>query len=200
VRNLIEKRLIYRPREGIAAERDMKNRPRIQNATLTSPISAGTSTSGPTTPTKASPEFNPKTATATAIASSKLLPAAVAEDFAQVFIMNLRQRRIHHHDEPDSDWDIGGAHLETVNDCGCCGHELAERDTEGPREERVHPLVVEVMREVGIDLSAAIPHKLTPELSAGADAYYDGLRRPMPLRPQDLNAPIGRFPIPRVRE
>ena len=35
--------------------------------------------------------------------------------------------------------------------------------------ERVHPLVVEVMREVGIDLSAAKPQKLTPALAAGAE-------------------------------
>jgi len=47
---------------------------------------AGTSISGPTTPTKASPELRPKTATETAMASSKLLPAAVKEsaaDYAQ---------------------------------------------------------------------------------------------------------------------
>ena len=35
--------------------------------------------------------------------------------------------------------------------------------------ERVHPEVVEVMREVGIDLSAARPQKLTPELARQAD-------------------------------
>jgi hypothetical protein len=55
---------------------ELKYRRLIQNATLTSPMSAGTSISGPTTPTKASPDFNPKTATSTGIASSKLLPAA----------------------------------------------------------------------------------------------------------------------------
>ena len=40
-------------------------------------IKAGTSTSGPITPANACPEFNPKTAIATAIANSKLFPAAV---------------------------------------------------------------------------------------------------------------------------
>ena len=35
--------------------------------------------------------------------------------------------------------------------------------------ERVHPEVVEVMREIGIDLSAAKPQKLTPELAQQAD-------------------------------
>jgi hypothetical protein len=40
-------------------------------------MSAGISISGPTTLTNASPQFKPNTATATAIASSKLFPAAV---------------------------------------------------------------------------------------------------------------------------
>ena len=35
--------------------------------------------------------------------------------------------------------------------------------------DRVHPEVVEVMREVGIDLSRALPQRLTPELAARAD-------------------------------
>ncbi len=34
---------------------------------------------------------------------------------------------------------------------------------------RVHPEVIEVMREVGIDLSTAAPQRLTPELAASAD-------------------------------
>jgi arsenate reductase (thioredoxin) len=52
----------------------------------------------------------------------------------------------------------------------------------------VHPVVVEAMQEVGIDLSAAKPQKLTPELAAGAEMlitmgcrdecpYVPGLRR-----------------------
>ena len=40
-------------------------------------MSTGTSTSGPITVANASPEFSPKTAMLTAIASSKLLLAAV---------------------------------------------------------------------------------------------------------------------------
>ncbi len=35
--------------------------------------------------------------------------------------------------------------------------------------ERVHPVVVEVMQEVGIDLSHAKPQKLTAELAQGAE-------------------------------
>src|SRR3546814_108083 len=48
-----------------------------QKAALTSRISTGTSTSGPITAAKATGEASPKAAMATAIASSKLLPAAV---------------------------------------------------------------------------------------------------------------------------
>jgi arsenate reductase len=35
--------------------------------------------------------------------------------------------------------------------------------------ERVHPEVLEVMREQGIDLAGARPQRLTPELAAGAE-------------------------------
>jgi arsenate reductase (thioredoxin) len=34
--------------------------------------------------------------------------------------------------------------------------------------EHVHPIVLDVMREVGIDLSSARPQRLTPELAASA--------------------------------
>lgn len=50
--------------------------------TLTSPIRTGTSTSGPMTAAKATPLPIPKTDTATAMASSKLLLAAVKERVA----------------------------------------------------------------------------------------------------------------------
>ena len=54
--------------------------------------------------------------------------------------------------------------------------------------EHVHPVVVEAMRELGIDLSAARPQKLTAELARDADMlitmgcgdqcpYVPGLRR-----------------------
>jgi len=54
--------------------------------------------------------------------------------------------------------------------------------------ERVHPEVVEVMREVGVDLSARRPQKLTDQLARGASLlvtmgcgdecpYVPGLRR-----------------------
>lgn len=51
-------------------------------ATFTSPIITGTSTKGPITAENASPEFIPNTAIATAIASSKLLLAAVKDNVA----------------------------------------------------------------------------------------------------------------------
>jgi arsenate reductase len=34
--------------------------------------------------------------------------------------------------------------------------------------DRVHPEVIQVMREVGIDLASATPQRLTPELASGA--------------------------------
>ena len=55
--------------------------------------------------------------------------------------------------------------------------------------EHVHPIVVEVMLEAGIDLRSAIPQKLTPQLAQGAEMlitmgcgdesvpYVPGLRR-----------------------
>ena len=54
--------------------------------------------------------------------------------------------------------------------------------------EHVHPVVVEAMREIGIDLSTALPRKLTSELAQGAQMlitmgcgdecpYIPGLRR-----------------------
>lgn len=54
--------------------------------------------------------------------------------------------------------------------------------------ERVHPVVLDAMREIGIDLSSARPQKLTTELAQGADTlitmgcgdecpYVPGLRR-----------------------
>ncbi len=54
--------------------------------------------------------------------------------------------------------------------------------------EHVHPVVVDAMREIGIDMSSAKPQKLTPELAQGADTlitmgcgdecpYVPGLRR-----------------------
>ena len=53
-----------------------------QNETFTSEIRTGTSTSGPITVANAAGDAIPKTAIATAIASSKLLDAAVNESEA----------------------------------------------------------------------------------------------------------------------
>jgi len=53
-----------------------------QRETFTSPINTGTSTSGPITVANAAGEAMPKTAMATAIASSKLLDAAENESEA----------------------------------------------------------------------------------------------------------------------
>ena len=71
--------------------------------------------------------------------------------------------------------------------------------------KQVHPEVVEVMNEVGIDVSGARPQKLTPELAAQADVlvtmgcgdecpYFPGKR----YVDWDLPDPKGR-PIEQVR-
>jgi arsenate reductase len=74
-----------------------------------------------------------------------------------------------------------------------------------PREH-VHPVVADVMQEVGIDLSQAHPQKLTPELASQADLlitmgcgdecpFVPGLRR------DDWPLPDSKGqPIERVRE
>ncbi|HEY8154108.1 MAG TPA: arsenate reductase ArsC [Myxococcota bacterium] len=72
--------------------------------------------------------------------------------------------------------------------------------------ERVHDPVVEVMREVGIDLAGARPQLLTPELTARAALLITmGCGEACPLVPSLLRAdwplpdPKGE-PIERVRE
>ena len=71
--------------------------------------------------------------------------------------------------------------------------------------ERVHPEVVETMREVGIDLSAARPRHLTPELPAQASLLVTmGCGEACPFVPGlqredwDLPDPKG-MPLERVR-
>jgi arsenate reductase len=72
--------------------------------------------------------------------------------------------------------------------------------------DRVHPVVVDVMREVGIDLADAKPQKLTTELAQRADLlitmgcgdkcpYVPGLE----IEDWPLEDPKGQ-PIERVRE
>jgi protein-tyrosine-phosphatase len=64
-------------------------------------------------------------------------------------------------------------------------HAISAGTTPG---DRVHPVVVDAMREAGIDLASAKPQKLTAELAAGAEMlitmgcgeecpYVPGLRR-----------------------
>ena len=71
--------------------------------------------------------------------------------------------------------------------------------------EQVHPAVVEVMQEVGIDLSNTKPRRLTPELAAGADVIVTmGCGDACPYVPGkhylewDLPDPAG-LPVPEVR-
>jgi arsenate reductase len=72
--------------------------------------------------------------------------------------------------------------------------------------ERVHPVVIEAMRELGMDLSGARPRRLTPELAAQAESLITmGCEESCPVIPglhrEDwpLTDPKGQ-PIERVRE
>lgn len=69
--------------------------------------------------------------------------------------------------------------------------------------ERVHPEVVEAMREAGIDLSSARPQRLTQDLARGADLLITmgcgdecpvvpGLRRDDWPLPDPKGQPVGR--------
>jgi arsenate reductase len=71
---------------------------------------------------------------------------------------------------------------------------------------RVHPEVVEVMKEAGVDLSAAVPRKLTDEMAAGSAMLITmGCGEACPLVPglrrEDwpLPDPKGQ-PLPQVRQ
>jgi arsenate reductase len=71
---------------------------------------------------------------------------------------------------------------------------------------RVHPEVLDAMREVGIDLSGSTPRKLTDELASGADMLITmGCGEQCPVVPGlkrddwPLEDPKGK-PIERVRE
>ena len=72
--------------------------------------------------------------------------------------------------------------------------------------DRVHPVVVDAMREVGIDVSTARPRRLTPSVAAGAQWLITmGCGDACPIVPGirrddwDLDDPAD-LPLPRVRE
>jgi protein-tyrosine-phosphatase len=91
---------------------------------------------------------------------------------------------------------------------------LFEREAEGRHRalsagttpgERVHPEVVEIMRELGIDLADRVPRKLTHELAEQADVVVTmGCGDECPYIPEkryidwDLEDPKGR-PVEEVR-
>jgi arsenate reductase len=85
--------------------------------------------------------------------------------------------------------------------------ESAQAISAGTRPaDHVHPEVVDVMREAGIDLSGAKPHRLTSELAAGAQRLVTkGCGEECPYVPgvkvEDwpIEDPKGK-PVERVRE
>jgi protein-tyrosine-phosphatase len=83
---------------------------------------------------------------------------------------------------------------------------LEARSAGSHAESHLHPEVVEVMRELGIDLSDRVPHQLTDEDVEWTDVVVTmGCGDACPVFPGkqyldwDLTDPIG-LPIERVRE
>jgi arsenate reductase len=72
--------------------------------------------------------------------------------------------------------------------------------------DRVNPVVVEAMKEVGIDLSGARPQKLTAEVAVGADWLITmgcGEECPVMPGPRRIDWPLddpANQPLSRVRE
>ena len=60
-------------------------------------------------------------------------------------------------------------------------HRALSAGSEADPNSHVHPEVIEVMHELGIDLSGRRPQRLTRELAEQADVLvHDGLRRRLP--------------------
>jgi protein-tyrosine-phosphatase len=85
-------------------------------------------------------------------------------------------------------------------------HRALSAGSEADPDARVHPQVVEVMRELGIDLSGRRPQRLTTGLTQQADVVVTmGCGDACPVFPGkqyldwELTDPIG-LPIERVRE
>lgn len=85
-------------------------------------------------------------------------------------------------------------------------HEATARSAGTEPGTRVHPEVVEAMRERGVDLELVLPQKLTEELAAGASVLVTmGCGEACPVVPNveredwPLEDPKGK-PIERVRE
>ena len=45
----------------------------------------------------------------------------IAEHVAQFFVAHLGQRRIHHHDQADGDWDVRGPDAEAIDETAMPG-------------------------------------------------------------------------------
>ena len=59
----------------------------------------------------------------------------VAKDVAELLVLHLGERRIHHHDEADGDGDVGGADVERVDEVGHAGEGPAQEHADGHGEE-----------------------------------------------------------------
>jgi hypothetical protein len=59
----------------------------------------------------------------------------VAEDLAELLVLHLGERRIHHHDEPDGDGDVGRPDVEPVDEAGHAGEGPTEEHADGHGKE-----------------------------------------------------------------
>ena len=59
----------------------------------------------------------------------------VAEDVAELLVLHLGERRIHHHDEADGDGDVGRAHRPLLDELGQAREGPAEDHADGHGEE-----------------------------------------------------------------
>jgi hypothetical protein len=76
----------------------------------------------------------------------------IAEDVAQLVVVHLRQRRIHHEDEADGDWYRGRADAHAVEDGLHAGEDCTERDPGRHREKNPQ-------REVAIEKREPAQHR-----------------------------------------
>jgi len=60
---------------------------------------------------------------------------AAPENFIEFLISYFGQGRIHHEDEPDSDGDVGGSHLERINQLFGCGDKVPDEHARSHGQE-----------------------------------------------------------------
>ena len=86
----------------------------------------------------------------------------VAEDVAQLLVLHLGQRRVHHQDQADGDGHVGGAGVEAVPEADDPREEVSQPDADGHGQEDPHRQVAVEERQ---PLSRRFSHEAPPCLS-----------------------------------